>query len=221
MKTNKWLGAALTASIIVSAVSCLSAQAAESAKRFPPIPADKLAPPQKAVVGENYNPNDEFTRAYIRNPGLSADLGTMLNRFRDKGNLSDHLAELAILMTGKQWGSQLVWSAHVEPALKAGASQAAIDSIGQGKKLPGMTLAEVALYDFLTELLYKHAVSDGTFNAAVDKLGEPAVLNLMGVSMFYTFVAMTINTLQFSVDADKANFADRPDASKIPFLQAR
>ena len=52
---------------------------------------------------------------------------------------------------------------------------------------------EEIVYNFTTELLNSHQVSDSTFHAAVDKFGEHTVVDLIGVIGYYHFVSFMLN----------------------------
>jgi len=56
-----------------------------------------------------------------------------------------------------------------------------------------MESGEEIVYSFCTELLNTKQVSDATFNAAKDKLGERAVVDLIGVVGYYQLVSMLLN----------------------------
>jgi 4-carboxymuconolactone decarboxylase len=53
---------------------------------------------------------------------------------------------------------------------------------------------EGAVYSFCTELRTTRQVSDATFRSLVDKIGERAVVDLIGVMGCYNMVSMTLNT---------------------------
>jgi 4-carboxymuconolactone decarboxylase len=49
------------------------------------------------------------------------------------------------------------------------------------------------VYDFCTELHEKKAVGDKAYKAALDRFGERGVVDLIGVSGYYTLVSMVLN----------------------------
>jgi 4-carboxymuconolactone decarboxylase len=54
--------------------------------------------------------------------------------------------------------------------------------------------AEVAaVYQFCTELHEAKGVSDAAFKAVADRFGEQGVIDLIGVTGYYTMMAMVIN----------------------------
>jgi len=52
---------------------------------------------------------------------------------------------------------------------------------------------EAAIYDFCTELHEKKFVSDSTYKAVLEGLCERGVVDLIGVSGYYTLVSMVLN----------------------------
>jgi 4-carboxymuconolactone decarboxylase len=139
-------------------------------------------------------PTDPFEVIMLRTPGVPEILSAWLKQFRDNATLSPKAQELSILFSGRKWNSQAIWWGHQKEARQAGASSAVMDSIEQGKRLPGMAPDELALYNYLDELYTKHAVSDATFKKAVEQFGEPGVLNIIGICGFYDYLSMFINT---------------------------
>ena len=66
----------------------------------------------------------------------------------------------------------------------------------QGKRPAGMKDDEAVVYHFCKELHENKAVSDATFKAVVDKFGERGVIDLIGVTGYYTMLAMVLNVAQ-------------------------
>jgi len=68
--------------------------------------------------------------------------------------------------------------------------------LAQGKRPAGMKDDEQIIYQFCKELHETKAVSDPTFKAAVDKFGERGVIDLIGLTGYYTMLAMVLNVAQ-------------------------
>jgi 4-carboxymuconolactone decarboxylase len=62
---------------------------------------------------------------------------------------------------------------------------------------------EAAVYDFCTQLHRTRNVSDAAFKRAAELLGEQGVMDLIGVSGYYTAVSMTLNVAQVPVPDGK------------------
>src|SRR5262249_9075175 len=56
-------------------------------------------------------------------------------------------------------------------------------------------------YDFTIELQRSKRVSDATYARALKRFGETGVLDIAGISGYYTNLAMTLNTARFPIPA--------------------
>ena len=72
-------------------------------------------------------------------------------------------------------------------------SAAVIDAIQAGHRPAQMQPDEAVVYDFCTELRDRRRVSDGTFKAALDLLGEGGVVDLVATMGYYDLVSMALN----------------------------
>jgi len=112
---------------------------------------------------------------------------------RFESSLPARLNEFAILITARHWNAQYEWFAHYKHAMTGGLSPAVAADLAQGRRPANMQEDEAALYDFCKELHEKKSVSDATFQAALDKFGERGVIDLIGVSGYYSLVSMVLN----------------------------
>ena len=165
--------------------------------RFKPLTSEQLTPEQKTMVddllsGMRTSLEGPFN-VLLRSPemgNLSQKLGEYL-RFRTA--VPKRLNEMAILMTAKWWSSQYEWYLHKPLALSAGLNAALIDALQAGDRPAPMQADEAVVYDFCTELRDGRRVSDGTFKAAVDLLGERGVVDLIATMGYYDLVSMALN----------------------------
>jgi len=128
----------------------------------------------------------------LRSPVFGQRMFDLLAYLRWDTSLPLRLNEFAILIIGRQWRSQVEWFAHVPLALKAGLSPQIIADLKANTRPSGMAPDEAVVYDFLTELTTKHAVSDDTFARAKKLLGEQQVVDLTAVAGTYVTVAMLL-----------------------------
>jgi 4-carboxymuconolactone decarboxylase len=165
--------------------------------RFKPLTYGELTPEQKTLAdhvlaGERASLAGPYN-VLLRSP----EMGDLAQKFgaymRYHSSLSDDLQQLAILLTSRYWNAQFEWYSHHDLAIKSGLSQKTIDTLAEGKKPAGMTPEQDVAYTFCTEMLHNKQVSDATFHAAVDKLGERRVVDLVGVMGYYHFVSMILN----------------------------
>lgn len=109
--------------------------------------------------------------------------------------------EFAILITVRYWGARYAWNSHCPNALKAGLSPEVAAGLARGERPSGMKDDEAAAYQFCTELHHNKQVSDAAFDAALKQLGEQGVVDLMGVSGYYTLISMALKVNQTPLPA--------------------
>ena len=197
---------ALSASL---AFASLAADPAAPAKgsRFAPLTYEQLNAYQKPLgeqilkvssvgLGGPYNP-------LLRSPVLGQRMFDLLYYLRWNSSLPLRLNEMAILITGRMWRSQVEWYAHAPLAIKAGLSPEIVADLKAQKRPASMKEDETAIYDFVTELSTKHQVSDETFARAKRILGEQQVVDLTALTGTYVTVAMILAMAEESVPAGK------------------
>jgi 4-carboxymuconolactone decarboxylase len=164
--------------------------------RFPLLTFDQLSDRQKRLgeeimkvssvgLGGPYN-------ALLRSPVLGQHMLDLLHYLRWETSVPLHLNELAILMIGRQWRSQVEWFAHAPIAIKAGLSPDIVAELKANRRPSNMPPQEAIVYDFVTELTAKHEVSDETFDRAKKLLGEQQVVDLTSVVGTYIGIAMLL-----------------------------
>ena len=183
--------------------------------RFPPLTYEQMTPEQKALTdhilaGERATMSGPFN-VLLRSP----EMGDLAQKFgaqmRFHSSLPRKLNEFAIILTARSWSSQFEWYAHRRYALDAGLSAGIVDAVAAGKRPSGMQPDEEAVYNFCQELLNTKNVSDATFQAAIGKLGERGVVDLIGVMGYYHLVSMLLN-----VDRYPLPEGVKPELKPIP-----
>jgi 4-carboxymuconolactone decarboxylase len=180
-----------------------AATATGKAPRFPQLTMADLTEAQRPLgeaimkisrvgIAGPYNP-------MLRSPVFGQRMFDLLAYLRWETSVPLRLNEFTILIIGRQWRSQVEWFAHEPLALKAGLSREIIAELKAGKRPSGMAADEAAVYDFVTELTTKHAVSDETFARAKALLGEQQVVDLAAVAGTYVTVAMLLAMAEESV----------------------
>ena len=178
------------------AIIATGPRATSKEPRFSQLTMDQLNDQQKPLaeqimkissvgIGGPYNP-------LLRSPVLGQRMFDLLHYLRWETSMPLKLNEFAILIIGRQWRSQVEWLAHAPLAIKAGLSPDIVAELKANKRPSNMPPQESAVYDFVTELTTKHAVSDETFNRAKELLGEQQVVDLTAVAGSYVAVAMLL-----------------------------
>jgi 4-carboxymuconolactone decarboxylase len=191
-----WFAGAITAPIAIS-----------KEPRFPQLTMDQLNDKQKSLgeqimkvssvgLGGPYNP-------MLRSPVFGQKMFDLLYYLRWQTSVPLKLNEFAILIIGRQWRSQVEWFAHAPLAIKAGLSPEIVAELKTNKRPSNMPPEESVVYDFVTELTTKHAVSDETFARTKQILGEQQVVDMTAVAGTYITVAMVLAMAEESVPPGK------------------
>ena len=175
--------------------------------RFPQLKVEDLDAEQKPLaekilgvsslgIGGLYNP-------LLRSPALGQIYFDLFKYLRWNSALPMRLSELAILIIGRQWRSQIEWVAHEPIALKEGVPAQVINDLRKNKRPSGMQADEEALYDFVTELFTTYKVSDATFARAKKVFSEKQLVDLTVISGTYVTVAALISMAEQPVPEGK------------------
>ncbi len=176
--------------------------------RFAPLTLEQLTPEQETMVqdllaGTRTSLSGPFN-ALLRSPEMGNHAQKLGEYVRFKTSVPRRLNEMAILMTARFWSSQYEWYAHKSLALEARLDPAVIDGIHAGRRPASMQPDEAVVYDFCTELREGRRVSDPTFAAAVNLLGEKGVIDLIANMAYYDLVSMVLNVDRYPLPAGAA-----------------
>ena len=165
--------------------------------RLPPIASADLTPAQREAVGafkvaRGVDISGPF-HPLLRSPELMTRTRAMGDYLRYKSALPPRLSEFVILLTAREWTQQYEWNAHYPIAVKAGVKREILDAIAEGRRPAGMSDEETVLYDFCREMHRDKSVSDATYARALEAFGESGVVDAIGISGYYTMLAMTLN----------------------------
>ena len=172
-------------------------------ERLPPIPADQLTTLQKQAVEEfkgarGADVSGPFA-VMLRSPEVMNRARAMGDYLRFKSTLPPRLSEFVILLTAREWTQNYEWDAHARLAREAGVSTETVAAIAKGRRPDHLTEDEAILYDLNMELQHHKSVSDETYARAVKRYGEQGVIDAVGITGYYTFLAMMLNTARTQV----------------------
>jgi 4-carboxymuconolactone decarboxylase len=194
---------------------------AEAQVRLPPIPPDKFSAEQKreaAVFKEartqfGQQITDNVTGPFqtlIRSPKLMNRVRSVGDYVRWETVIPTKLNEFIAMITAREWTQPFVWNAHYGQALEAGLSPDVAIAVAEGRRPRQMAEDEEIAYDFTTELQRHQSVSDATYARALAKFGEQGVIDMAGISGYYTFLSLVQNMARVGA----------PDNSTAPKITA-
>ena len=151
---------------------------------------DRIAAQRGAVRGP-FN-------AWLYSPDLCDKVEAFGKFVRFESDVPMNLKEVAVLVVAHKFRSNYVWQAHERFALKHGVSQEVIDSI-RGGHLPNFpTVEERKVYNYALEMMTDHHVSDATWQAMVEMLGEKRLVEFTAFIGNFSMVCLAVNA--FAVD---------------------
>jgi 4-carboxymuconolactone decarboxylase len=173
--------------------------------RFPSLTPEQMSAEQKrvhdAIAGGPRGGVRGPFGVLLRSPELADRVQKVGEHLRFHSSLPPRLNEFAILINARFWGSAYEWYAHRPFAVKGGLAESIADDLAQNRRPAGMQPDEDVVYDFCTALHRRHAVDDALFARAAAQLGEQGVVDLIGVSGYYTLVSMVLNVAEIPLPA--------------------
>ena len=178
---------------------------AQAQDRMPPIPVEKMTEAQRRAI-------EEFKAArgadisgpfipLLRSPEVMTRARAMGDYLRFKSSLPPRLSEFVILLTARRWTQQYEWNAHQPLALKGGLKAEIVKAVAEGRRPDGMAADEQALYALVDEVHRNQSVSDATYAAARTAVGEPGVIDALGIVGYYTMLSLVMNTTRTPLPA--------------------
>ena len=127
-----------------------------------------------------------------------------LNRFlRSESSLAKKLQELAMLVTARELDCQYIWNAHATSAREAGVTNALVDALRERRELPATRDDETAVVRFGQEFFRTHRVSRGTFQLALESLGQRGAIELALFLGNYASLALLVNSFDGDLPSDR------------------
>ena len=200
--------ASIAANLVIALLLSLAVSAAHAqTPRFKPLVESEMTEAQLKAAREiasgprgRLNP-DGPNALLLRSPELMTRTQKVDEYLRYSSSLPLRLNEFAILVTARQWNAQVEWIAHHPLALKAGLDPSVAADLAQGKRPTAMKDDEAAIYQFCKELHETKRVSDAAYQAVLDRFGECGVMDLLGLTGYYTLLAMVLNVAQQALPA--------------------
>lgn len=131
--------------------------------------------------------------AWLRSPGIADPCRQLVEFVRYSTSLPREVIELALILTGRHWRSQVEFWGHSRMARQAGIPDHVIEAVrlGQPATLDRPDLQ--ACHDLVTEYFATNRVSPETYVRAIEHFGEQGLVELIGAVGLYGLVSMTLN----------------------------
>jgi 4-carboxymuconolactone decarboxylase len=184
--------------LVVAALLATGAVMADAQDRMPPIRADRLTDAQQqAIAAFKAARSADISGPFVpllRSPEVMTRARAMGDYLRFRSALPPRLSEFVILIASRRWTQNYEWYVHEPLARRAGVTPEVIAAIAEGRRPPGMSDDEEALFALSDELQRTQSVSDATYARAVARFGEAGVIDAVAITGYYTMLAMVMNT---------------------------
>lgn len=134
--------------------------------------------------------------SWLLSPEIGGRISQLGEALRFRSSLPNHLLEIAILVTARQWRARFEWWAHARLARRAGVEPAIIDAIRSDREPDFEDSDQRVIYDFSRQLLGERQVSDELYEEARERLGERGIVDLVSLLGYYGLISMTLNVFQ-------------------------
>ncbi|WP_354004379.1 carboxymuconolactone decarboxylase family protein [Ramlibacter pallidus] len=137
----------------------------------------------------------------LRSPDLMERVARIGEYLRFESTLDARVRELSICAVARHVGNQFEWVMHAPLARKAGVAAAAVEALRVGARPQPLAADEQAALDFTQELLRTNGVSDPTYAAAREALGEQGVVELASLAGYFAMVCWVMNVARTPAQA--------------------
>jgi 4-carboxymuconolactone decarboxylase len=175
----------------------------ESTARLPERTKDDLPVDQQHIFDEIAGSRGAVRGPFamlLHSPDVAGRIAHTGAYIRFETTIPAQLRELAILTTARFWDCQYEWTAHQKIAEGEGLRDEAIAAIRDRQAPTGLTDEETVVFNYVSELLNNHRVSDASYKAAHNMFGNQSIVDLTATAGYYSMIASTLNA--FNVQPD-------------------
>jgi 4-carboxymuconolactone decarboxylase len=131
--------------------------------------------------------------AFVHAPDVGRRLASLGTVLRFGTSIERRLTEVAIITVGARWKAEFEWWAHARMAREHGVPGAVVDAIGSGEEPPFAADDERTIYAVARELSEGGQLTQASYDAASDLLGEVGMVELVSLCGYYTLISYLLN----------------------------
>ena len=131
---------------------------------------------------------------WIRSPEVAARAMSLGNYIWERTSVGRRIVELAIIVTGRHWRSNVEWVAHERMARDQGISDEVIQAVFEQRVPVDAPEDERLTIEVCRALHESNDLPLQLYERAVATWGEHGLMDIIQTIGFYTFVSMTLNT---------------------------
>jgi 4-carboxymuconolactone decarboxylase len=131
--------------------------------------------------------------AWIRRPEVAARALSLGNYIWERTSVGRRIVELAIIVTGRHWRSNVEWVAHARMAREQGVSDQVIQAVFD-RRMPENAPDDEKLTIAVCRALHEtQELPLDLYRQAIAAWGEEGLMDIIQTIGYYTFVSMTLN----------------------------
>jgi 4-carboxymuconolactone decarboxylase len=131
--------------------------------------------------------------ALLHSPELAARTAHLGSYIRFESSLDRKMLELAALTAARELGCKHEWAAHIVHGQKTGIGIETIRAIHQKQGAEHFPTEDAQVISYVREIVNAHRVSEPTFQAMYNRLGEKGLVELSATIGYYAMLACTMN----------------------------
>ncbi len=137
--------------------------------------------------------------AWIQNPEFARKSQKLGEVVRFQLSLSARLRELAVIVVVRQWAAHYEWRIHKTEAVKQGLSTRVVEAITARRRPEFENDTDRVVYDIAASIMETRAIPEVLYREGIRALGEQALVELVGVIGYYTYVSITLNAFEIGL----------------------
>jgi 4-carboxymuconolactone decarboxylase len=147
-------------------------------------------------------------RIWLNSPELCEKVEALGAYCRWDCSLPEKLREFSLCLAARHFDAQYSWNEHVGKAIEAGIAPEIMQAVAEKRTPKFKDKAEQAFYDFTTELLRSHFVSESTFTRSREIFGDRGLVDIVGCVGNFSMLAMCLNAFEADLQPGKQPFPD-------------
>ena len=176
---------------------------AASIRRVIPLSPDEFDERTRGAAGGTREPAARRATEVSRPPNILSTIAHHPNLLKPflgfaaaiatQGTLTRRDSELLALRAAWNCRSAFEWGHHVLYALAAGLTEAQVDDIARGPRVPGWSEEDRALLEAADELHTEHQICDATWSRLASRFDNAQLVEIPFVVGQYTMLSMVAN----------------------------
>lgn len=167
-------------------------------KSFDELTAEQQAQYERIAKARKPRSDGQFGGPFdpwIRSPEVAQRAMSLGNYVWERTSVGRRIVELAIIVTGRHWRSNVEWVAHAKMAKDEGVSDPVIQSVFDQTDPPEDAPDDEKLTIAVCRALHEtQDLPKPLYDKAVAQWGETGLMDIIQTIGFYTFVSMTLNS---------------------------